>query len=63
MKAFCCQCGRPVAQRLEGGEWKPQRCKIHPDAKRFSLKWAQTQFEKIRWLVSKSPALSKGGAL
>lgn len=52
MRAFCCQCGRPVRQKLEAGKWVPGRCLLHPNAKRFSENWAQKWFRTMHDLVS-----------
>lgn len=54
MKAFCCECGRPVPIRFvtsadgEPGKWVTGHCRIHPQAKRFSDGFVARQFAAAR---------------
>lgn len=53
MKAFCCECGRPVPivrYKDNSSEWReaPGRCKYHPSAKRFSPTFAAKFFAEYR---------------
>lgn len=51
MDIRCCECGRRVALRLEGAKWEPQRCVLHPDAKRYSASFAKKKFDAMRTQV------------
>lgn len=47
MKYFCCECGRPVPQKLHGGNWTVGRCGLHPAAKRYSESFARGWFRRM----------------
>lgn len=57
---FCCECGRAVPLRVQvhrtaaGGvvtEKSVGRCRLHPDAKRYSSAWAARQWAAVRAAV------------
>jgi hypothetical protein len=53
VKAFCCDCGRPVRLTLgKGGKWLPGRCALHPAARRYSAGYAQKAFAAMRATVA-----------
>lgn len=62
MKAFCCECGRPVRRRLVNGEWEYLRCVEHPNAKRYLKSWADKQFAKLRALGAQVGSIPGGAA-
>lgn len=66
VKAFCSECHRPVALRLESGNWMPGRCRLHPGEMRISgalrAKRGAQFFAEMRAEVNLAIAGVKGGA-
>ena len=52
MKAFCCECGRPVPVSEDGKI--VGHCPRHPEAKRTKKNWVGAWFDEMRRVVDEA---------